>query len=119
VKAYVTRDSVCAGDDIDPPHGRVVLMPETDSLEVVVQSVVASYALPVITGGAATWCLGSLQPIALIAQQWSAPKLISWNPELSRCKIVDGLFLLHFSYFAQTDPDLVLEVLKRLRLVNY
>src|SRR5450432_4212987 len=116
VKAYVTRDSVCAGDDIDPPHGLLVVLSESESLAGVVESVVRSYPLPTISGGDATWCLTSLKPIALVAQQWAAPKLISWRPVLSHCKTTDGVIRLHFSYFAQMDPGLVLEVLRRLHL---
>ena len=116
MKIRVTRDSVAAGDDIDA-HDRVLDVHAYETLEVLATEVVRSYELPRIQGGRATWCLGSRRPIAVVAQQWSAPRMVPWQTgHFSDCKVVDGIVCLHFTYLAQIDPDVAFEVLRRLRL---
>jgi hypothetical protein len=116
MKVRVNRDSVCAGDDIDA-HDLVLDLPDAETLEALVASVLRAYELPQIQGGKATWCLTSRRPIAIVAQQWSSPRMVPWQTRpVSDCKILDDVVRLHLTYLAQTDPDVVYEVLRRLRL---
>jgi hypothetical protein len=116
MRVRVTRDSVGAADDIDLP-GLTSNVPEPDNLESLLTSVLRIHELPRIAGGLATWCLASRRPIAVIAQQWPAPRIVPWpTPPVSDCKIVDGTVLFHFTYLAQIDPEVAFEVLRRLRL---
>jgi len=113
----VTRESVAAGDDIDAPHERTFALPAGTSLETALATVMSARYLPSISGGLATWSVASGIPLAVIAQQWQAPRMlfgVSDNPDaLDRAP---GLLRLHFNYHAQLDPEIVLEVLRRLRL---
>lgn len=110
----VTRDSVCAGDDVES-HEQLVATPPADTLEGVLAAVLRTYVLPSIQGGHATWGAMSGRPIAVVAQQWAAPRLVSWRPlQLTEGNQRNGVLHLHFTYFAQLDPALVLEVLRRL-----
>ena len=114
---YVTRESVAAGDDVDAPHARTFSIPEAASLETVLATVLAARYLPSISGGLATWSVASNIPLAVIAQQWSAPRMLFCTGE--DLKMLDrehGVLRLHFNYHAQLDPEIVLEVLRRLRL---
>jgi hypothetical protein len=107
---------VCAGDDTDA-HDVVLDLPDAETLDALVASVVRAYALPGIQGGQATWCLASRRPIAIVAQQWSSPRMLTWRSRpVSDCKIVDGVVRLHFSYLVQVDPDIAYDVLSRIRL---
>ena len=117
VRIRVTRDSVSNADDVES-HERVIELAEAKSLEAVVRAVLSSYALPKIAGGRATWCLGSRKPFLVVAQQWPKPKLVWRWPRrsLTDCTIVGGALRLHFSYFAQLDPNVVLDVLNHLWL---
>jgi len=114
---YVTRESVAAGDDVDAPHARTFALPQGASLETALATVMSARYLPSISGGLATWSVASGIPLAVIAQQWQAPRMLfgaSDNPDaLDRAP---GLLRLHFNYHAQLDPEIVLEVLRRLRL---
>lgn len=114
---YVTRDSVAAGDDGDAPHARTFAEPQPLSLEQAVRRVLSANYLPSISGGLATWCAASGVPIAVIAQQWNEPRMLFLGGAASAALDRSvNLLRLHFSYFAQRDPDIVLEVLSRLCL---
>lgn len=117
MKLYITRDSVAAGDDFDAPHVRDGSVDDNSDISQIVAACIAASPLPNIAGGCATWGLSSSVPLAVIAQQWLSPKLVSqFPPERERLDIVDGTLRLHFTYFEQDDPDDVFGVLSRLRL---
>jgi hypothetical protein len=115
MRVQVTRDGVGAADD--DLRDLTLNVPQADTLESLVTSVFGIHELPRIAGGLATWCLVSRWPLAVIAQQWPAPRIVPWpTPPISDCKIVDGTVQFHFTYLAQIDPEVVFEVLRRLRL---
>jgi hypothetical protein len=56
-------------------------------------------------------------PIAVVAEQWSRPRNVSWQAvNKSDLQTRNGVVGLHFNYHAQFEPGTVLEVLKRLQL---
>jgi len=117
MKAYFTRDSVCADDDGDAPHPREADLPDGLTLHQLVCAVVVAADLPSITGGRATWCVSSALPLAVIAQQWPEPRFLAFiPPKLSELDVSSQTIRLHFTYFDQQDPDAVYDVLRRLRL---
>ena len=117
MQLFVTRDSVCAGDDGDAPHPRTYSSSASATPAQAVDTVLAARYLPSIAGGMATWVAASAVPLAVIAQQWPAPR---WLPLSSRDRqrldCSGGLLRLHFSYLAQQDPAQVLATLERLQL---
>ena len=114
---YVTRESVAAGDDIDAPHARTFALPQGATLETVLATVMSARYLPSISGGLATWSVASRIPLAVIAQQWPAPRvLFGAGDDLDSLDRAPGQLRVHFNYHAQLDPEIVLEVLRRLRL---
>ncbi|TWT81662.1 hypothetical protein CA13_31280 [Planctomycetes bacterium CA13] len=117
MKLYITRDSVAAGDDVDAPHARNSSVPDDADVSQIVAACLAASPLPSIAGGDASWALSSGVPLAVIAQQWASPKLVSqFPPNPNRLDLTDGTLRLHFTYFAQQSPDDVFAVLERLRL---
>ena len=117
MKAYFTRDSVCAGDDGDAPHAAEIDLPNAVTIDALVTLVWQAAKLPSIMGGMATWCVSSGIPLAVIAQQWPTPKRVGlMSPKLADLDWAGQTVRLHFSYFTQQDPDAVLAVLSRLRL---
>ena len=117
MQVYASRDSVCAGDDSDAPHGQRFSFPDTYSVMDVVAAIVKSHYLASISGGHATWSAVSGFPIAVIAQQLPEPLQISWRPiDLAECEHKSGVLQLHFNYHLQKDPDDVLKVLRELKL---
>ncbi len=117
MKAYFTRDSVAAGDDGDAPNALEITVVDGLNVEQLVHAICRAAKLPSISGGKATWCLASRVPLAVIAQQWPAPRMIGlMPPKLSELDADAKSIRLTFSYFAQQDPETVLEVLRRLRL---
>ncbi|WP_345817731.1 hypothetical protein AAGS40_30515 (plasmid) [Paraburkholderia sp. PREW-6R] len=119
-KIVVTRDSVAAGDDIDAPHRLEFGISSDRAIADILRYVSQLSYLPSIVGGKATWSAVSGRPLAVIAQQWAAPKPLSVLPiafsDLDSRS--DGLYL-HFNYHAQVDPDIVFNVLDRLRLKSF
>ena len=116
MKAYFTRDSVAAGDDADAPHAREIDVPDDVTVTELVQLVWHDAGLPSISGGHATWSLSSILPLAVGAQQLSEPRILSsFPPKLTELDVKGGTVRLHFSYFAQRDPETVFDVLRRLR----
>jgi hypothetical protein len=111
MKVYFTRDSVSAADDLHAPHAHNLKLPDD------VRDVVNAAVLPRIDGGQATWCISSGLPLAVIAQQWDEPRLLSFIPyKISELDMSGPKVKLHFTYFAQQDPEIVYEILHRLRL---
>jgi len=117
VRLLVTRDSVAAGDDIDAPHQIELDGPAGEDLEAAIGTVLASGYLPHISGGRASWSVSSGRVLAVVAQQWTAPKML-WGMDrsLRGLDVSKGTLRMHFSYHTQLDPQLVYEVLSRLRL---
>jgi hypothetical protein len=116
MKVRVNRDSVCAGDDVDA-HDVLLDLPDAETLDALVASILRAYELPRIQGGKATWCLASRRPIAIVAQHWSSPRMVPWQTRpVSDCKVVEGVVRIHLTYLAQIDPDVAYEVLRNLRL---
>ena len=114
---YVTRESVAAGDDVDAPHAKEFQIAEPSTLEQAVAAVLRSGYLPSIRGGLATWSLVSGRPLAVIAQQWPAPRwLFLTDADRERVDRRGGVLHLHFNYHTQLDPEIVLEVLRELRV---
>jgi len=117
VRLLVTRDSVAAGDDVDAPHRIELEGPEDENVEAAIAAVVASRYLPHVSGGRATWSVSSGRVLAVVAQEWPAPKML-WGVDRSHrgLDIARGTLRMHFSYHLQLDPKLVYDVLGRLRL---
>lgn len=115
---HITRDSVCAGDDIDPEsNSRRLSINDGLSVEEIVGVACSAADLPTIVGGKATWCISSNKPLAIVAQQWPAPKFVSFiQPQLAELDLRDDGIWFHTSYFAQQDPDLVYSILRQLTL---
>lgn len=113
---YVTRDSVAAGDDVDAPHAKTFATPQPLSLDQAVRLIVSSNYLPSIAGGLATWSVASGIPIAVVAQQWKEPRMLFLTGGEKTLDRSANLLRLHFSYFAQREPDVVVDVLTRLSL---
>jgi hypothetical protein len=117
MKAYVTRDSVTAGDDVDAPHEIRLDLPYRWEWNGLIDEVWRSSRLPQIVGGCATWVLSSGIPLAIAAQEWKQPKpLFLLEAEKSLVDVVEGELRLHWSYFAQYDPGVVGDIVSRLRL---
>ncbi len=116
MKVYLTRDSVCAADDVDAPHAITFIVPEGMSVGNLMKIVQASH-LPKIQGGKATWSVTSGIPVAVIAQQWSEPKLLPpFELGIVDLDTVDGVTNLHVNYHAQLEPETVEEVLRELTM---
>ena len=119
MRIYTTRDSVAAGDDVDAPHPVTVTVPNGLSVEELLHEATVATKLPTIAGGCATWCVSSRVPLQVIAEQWSAPRAVRFlTPKLTELDASDAEVRFHFSYFAQMEPQVVLEVLRRLQLVS-
>jgi hypothetical protein len=119
VNVFLTRDSVAAGDDIDAPHKKTMVISNTSNVEEIIIAVVNSHYLASISGGYATWSAISNIPVAVVAQEWDKPKMLSAIPvKLSSLDVVDNAIRLHFCYHAQKNPDDVFEVLKPLATIG-
>jgi hypothetical protein len=116
MKIVATRDSVAMGDDIDAPHERTFLFNESTSIERAIDEIVNSGYLASVQGGA-TWSVVSGIPVAVIAQGWQHSRLVGWQPpKRTELKLDGDAIRLHFNYHTQIDPEIVLEVVKRLKL---
>jgi hypothetical protein len=96
----VTRDSVCAADDVDAPHRQVISVPENRDAVAFLLSILVRYPLPSIHGRKATWeCSVDGRRIGVVAQQWARPVVHVKQVELERSAS------LHFIYHAQQEPE--------------
>jgi hypothetical protein len=115
MKVRVDRDSVSAGDDTDS-HAAVVTIEDAATLETAIRAVVSAYRLPSIAGGQATWCVSCDVPVAVVSQQSPEPRMLPWVQFVTRCNPPREGLTVYFSYLAQVDPDVVFDVLRRVRL---
>jgi hypothetical protein len=115
MKIQFDRSSVCMGDDITS-HEETLEADGGMMLSRFIKSVI-SKNLALIYGGESTWVLRTkteqkmYKDVAVIAQQWAEPKLLSHDKrisELAEGNEVPELFAL---YRAQEDPDTVYESL--------
>lgn len=109
------RDSVCAGDDCLPHMRAFSIAVSCNTLEVLVAAWRAC-PLALIAGGEATWLIdivGQQGSIGVMAQQWSAPRLIV-PPETSAQDLFKGSEKpsVHFRYWGQSNPDEVFEAVR-------
>src|SRR5690606_2565541 len=75
MKIYVSRSSVAAGDDVNAPNSESLSVPDGTDLREIVQGIAASGYLPRIAGGQATWSVTSNVLVAVVAQQWTEPRM--------------------------------------------
>jgi hypothetical protein len=117
MKILLTRDSVCAADDVDAPHPFAISIEDGSSSMQILQAIRASDYLPNMGGGNASWVPSSILPIGVIAQQWQNPKA-NWRvlPDMQGLDWSDGDLRVHVSYLAQIDPESALSVVERLTL---
>ena len=105
----IWRDSVAAGDDADAPHEwHLRLDPDATVAQVAARILHAGY-LASISGGQATWILVGAAPLAVLAQQWDAPRCLT--PSNARIRDVvreDGRPHLTLRYWCQVDPERLL-----------
>ena len=109
----VERDSVCAGDGVDAPHAANFELARDDSVAHAVSAVVRARYLPEIAGGAATWIVrAGDQPLAVVAQQWDAPKFLTEASTRTPLATLADAPALFFRYECQVDPSEVLACLR-------
>ena len=112
VRVRLTRDSVCAGDDTDAPHEQAFELPFEASWFAFVQALTQRSKLPSISGGHATWVLHSRVPLAVVAQEWSEPKLLGASePGPGALAFERGELRFNWEYCVQRDPDAVFRLL--------
>lgn len=100
INIRVTRDSVCAADDVDAPHDQTISLPSFVNPTDFIRELLVHYSLPQIANGSATWtCHLNKNKIAVVAQQWISPKAITTELEF----LDDNE--LHFKYHAQERPE--------------
>jgi len=110
MQVQLTRDSVAMSDDCDAPHQLLLPFPDDASLADIVGHVFCSCYLAQIAGGQATWTAVTHRPVAVLAQQWPAPKMMP-SSAAQTLELTNGILHLHFRYYAQQDPDLVYQQL--------
>ena len=108
MKLFITRDSVCAADDVKADHLIEFELDNILDLSLLFEYLKSINYLPKISGGKSSWALIGYNPICVIAQQWAEPKFVSLMPEIE-LELAKGK--LKFCYFAQCDPNKIHEVL--------
>jgi hypothetical protein len=120
MEIYLTRHSVCAGDDVDAPHVHELHASDNPTVSDVVSLICRAGYLPRIAGGKATWCVSSGVPLAVVAEQWAGPKMTQpIPPRIEELDVSEGTLFVHVTYYAQLDPNVVWEVLRRLQVKVY
>jgi hypothetical protein len=111
---FVTRDGVCAADDLLAPNLKKWPASLATSVERVMQKLKDDYLPCKIKGGKATWVVKSNRvPIAIIAQQWRKPKIIDHNVTIDSIKDEHGCLEFYVEYRAQNDPEEVFKEFQR------
>jgi hypothetical protein len=113
MRVVIWRDSVSMGDDVDAPREWKLQVAEAASIGTVVEAVLRSHYLANIAGGRATWFVEGTRPIAVVAQQWAAPRwLVDAQLPLAAVVRPDGRPHVEVRYWCQTDPERVYQCLR-------
>jgi hypothetical protein len=105
MRILLTRGSVSQSDDVDAPHQREIVLQDGLSLKEIAATILGSGYLPTIAGGRATWSITSRVPIAVLAEQWRTPKMLTAIPSrLSDLDYHDGVLRCKVGYLAQMGP---------------
>ncbi len=100
LRVIVTRDSVCAGDDVMAPNQKEIEIHSFTEPEDFIRAVAYEYGMPQIQGGRATWeVLLNDRKIGVIAQEWAAPR-----PTVREIHF-DQENRVHLHYHAQAKPE--------------
>jgi len=107
MSVIATRDSVCAGDDGDPPHERIFATSETTALSSILREIAQCGYLPPIAGGYSTWVVEASTPVAVVAQGNSNAFILPHVPQRvsDLPGYANGFANLHFSYQGQVDAQ--------------
>jgi hypothetical protein len=120
MKVHVTRDSVAQGDDVDAPHARQFTFPDGSSIQEIVNKIVGSGYLASIAGGYASWVVMSNIPIAVLAQQWPAARMLTLSrSDQDKTGPANGEITLYFEHHQQADPEAIyarLQLFARMQL---
>ena len=108
MQIILTRGSVCQGDDVAAPHKTVIKAKVCRNIG----DIISGGYLPNISGGKATWSAVSGDTLAIIAQEWKKPKILSLLSVDQLDYDSKGRLKIHFNYHAQADPNMVFEVLR-------
>ena len=102
------RDSVAAGDDINPRHERIIKIESGETVESVLEKILSMHYLPSILGGKATWIVMGKSPLAVVAQQWSKPHfLVEPTTHIENLVELKDGHHLEFMYWCQVEPNKV------------
>ena len=113
MKIHLTRDSVAAGDDIDAPHFKEMVIDENAISLDLARQIQGMRYLASIRTGEATWSIAIDVPVAVVVQQWEEPELItSVNSTVKELAKGDRCLKGHVNYHCQEDPDKILEKLR-------
>ncbi|MBA1244220.1 hypothetical protein G7027_22590 [Pseudomonas japonica] len=103
----IDRDSVHAGDDLSG-HASSIKLDPTATLRALFEAIQTMHYLPCIKGDEATWVISaSGKQIGVLAQQWTAPKLVVSLESLVKQVFGEHEPRLLFKYWCQTNPDVV------------
>ena len=105
-KLILTRDSVGAGDDISAPHTKIQSLNIEKGIISLMKEAKEKYLPSNIQGGKATWLAQcNKKSIAIIAQEWSEPRIIDKNIKIENLLNDNGDLLIFFIYLSQDDPE--------------
>lgn len=106
MKEHVTRSSVAAGDDLEAPHSRQFTFPDDSSTQDILNAIITAGYLASIAGGCASWIAMSQIPIAVVAQQWPAARMLTLSLRTQDETVrPNGEMKIHFDYQQQADPE--------------
>lgn len=116
-KIIITRTSVSQGDDVFD-HTLEIEIDEEWKIDQILKRIMEMNYLPGIIGGKATWSVAYDRPLAVIAQQWDSPEMLSKDFPYQGTRRYVNFDRLHFNYHMQLDPSIVYDVLSRFRIVS-
>ena len=109
----IWRDSVAAGDDADAPHEWRLAADADATVDQVVRTIQSARYLASVAGGEATWIVEGTRPLAVVAQQWTAPRfLVDPATPIHAVVRAAGSPHLEVRYWNQVAPERVVEALQ-------
>jgi hypothetical protein len=115
-KIKLTRGSASMADDIND-NILDIEVNEDWLIDKILAEILRINYLPKIQGGKATWSVAYDNFLAIIAQEWEAPKILRTRFPFTIDNKYKHFDRLHFTYFGQEDPFIVYDILGRFKTV--
>ena len=111
----VTRDSFSAADNLKAPHEYIATINPSSTVEALILAIFRKLPTFDRKYGTATWAITSKRLLAIISNQWDAPRMLLRSVRRMQDMVIihDNTAYIHFCLYEDSDPDELYQTLDK------